>query len=107
MVATRLRLRRQALALSVTAVAARTHISIRMIEAIETGDFAAFRGRVFALGCVRSYAQMLGIATDELLDAFESETRFTWTPEDIVVAPKRLRKPGPYWGRHGQISMFF
>jgi cytoskeletal protein RodZ len=95
----RLRARREALGLDIAAACVSTGVPRWLIEAMEAGEFARFRAHVTAGGALRSYARLLGLAEGPLLVVIESG-------EEHVVAPRRLRRPGCFWGRRGHISLF-
>lgn len=48
-------------------------IRIGLLEALEGGDLNSLPGRAYALGFVRSYAEYLGIDSDEAADRFKDE----------------------------------
>lgn len=95
----RMRARREALGIDIASACAGTGVPRWLIEAMEAGEFARFRAHVVAGGALRSYARLLGLAEGPLLVVIESA-------EEIVVAPRRLRRPGCFWGRRGHISLF-
>jgi cytoskeleton protein RodZ len=70
-----LRGRREALGLDERTVATRLCIRRDLIVAIEAGDHARLPGRAYALGFIRSYAQMLGLDTQQLIARFKAETQ--------------------------------
>lgn len=69
----RLRAAREARGLSPADVAARTRITLRHIEALDRGDFAALPGRPYVLGFVRSYARIVGLEEADLAALARSE----------------------------------
>ena len=54
--------------LSVEAVAAELRLSVRVVEALEAGDHRHLPGHAFVRGYVRSYARMVGLPEQQLLD---------------------------------------
>jgi cytoskeletal protein RodZ len=60
-VGARLRAAREAQGLSLKDIAARTRITARHVEALETGDYGTLPGRPYALGFARSYAKAVGL----------------------------------------------
>jgi cytoskeleton protein RodZ len=66
----RLRKERQAQGLDQSRAAAQLHLSDAMIEALETDDFDALPGAVFAQGYLRNYARLLGVPEDEVMGAY-------------------------------------
>ena len=59
---------REAAGLSVSDVAKSLRLSPRHIEALEAGDWAALPGAAFARASLRSYARLLGVPVQALLD---------------------------------------
>jgi len=72
-VAARLRAAREALGLSVKDIAQRTRVTLRHIEALEAGDYAAMPGRPYAIGFARGYALVVGLDGTAIADAVRSE----------------------------------
>jgi cytoskeletal protein RodZ len=69
----RLRAAREAQGLSMTDIAARTRITIRHVQAVDRGDFAALPGRPYVLGFVRNYARAVGLDGAELAEMARNE----------------------------------
>jgi cytoskeleton protein RodZ len=63
-----LREAREAAGLSVSDIAQRLRLSVRHIEALEAGDWAALPGAAFARASLRSYARLLGVPVQTLLE---------------------------------------
>lgn len=59
--------RRESLGLSVQDVSNTTKILNVYIEALENDDFAALPQRVYAVGFVRCYSELLGFDADEMI----------------------------------------
>jgi hypothetical protein len=72
-VAVRLRAAREALGLSAGEVAKRTRITLRHIEALEAGDYAAMPGRPYAIGFARGYARAVELDGTVISDAVRAE----------------------------------
>ncbi len=72
-VADRLRAARQALNLSQADVALRTRVTLRHIEALEAGDYAAMPGRPYAIGFARAYARTVDLDDSDIADAVRAE----------------------------------
>lgn len=70
-----LRGRREALGLDERTVATRLCIRGDLILAIEAGDHARLPGRAYALGFIRSYAQLLGLDAQQVIARFKAETQ--------------------------------
>lgn len=66
----RLQQRRVHVGLSVSEVAARLHLRACIIEAIENDDYEALPEFVFIRGYLRAYSSLLGINSDEVIEAF-------------------------------------
>jgi len=58
---------------------ASTKIQKRYLEALEAQDWDAFPGAVFAQGYLRTYAQYLGLDTQQILKAYARERRIEHT----------------------------
>ncbi|MEO6696686.1 MAG: RodZ domain-containing protein [Gammaproteobacteria bacterium] len=69
---TRLRLGREKLGLTTKDVAAQMHLDPRHIEAIEREDFSSVAAPVFVRGYLRSYARLLNLPADPIVQQYES-----------------------------------
>jgi transcriptional regulator with XRE-family HTH domain len=74
-VSARLVAARQALGLSTDDMALRTRVTLRHIEALETGDYGAMPGRPYAIGFAKAYARVVGLGDAEIADAVRSELK--------------------------------
>jgi transcriptional regulator with XRE-family HTH domain len=72
-VALRLRAAREALGLNAKDIAQRTRITLRHVEAIEAGDYAAMPGRPYAIGFARGYARAVGLDDTVIAEAVRAE----------------------------------
>ena len=72
-VSVRLKAAREALGLSTSDIAKRTRITLRHVEALEAGNYAALPGRPYALGFARSYARDVGLDGTVIADAVRAE----------------------------------
>lgn len=72
-VGSRLRRAREAAGMGIAAIAAQTRISVRQIEAIEAGDYAALPGRTYAVGFSRSLARAVGLDETEVAASTRAE----------------------------------
>jgi cytoskeleton protein RodZ len=79
---------RRQLGLSVQEVADRIRVRREFLEALEAMNVKLLPGRAYALAFLRSYAQVLGLNTDEIVDQFQSECALS--RED---AEKQIRNP--------------
>ncbi len=66
----RLRSAREANGLSTSDVAASLHLNARAIEALENGQYGSLGGRAFVAGYVRSYAKVVGLDAETLLNDY-------------------------------------
>jgi len=90
--------------LSLEDVSEETKIPRAMLEHIETDNFDAMPAKVYARGFIKSYAQMLGLDTEYILNKYEVQTGQTHTSkgdrweletevvEEIVAPPRILKK---------------
>jgi cytoskeleton protein RodZ len=67
-----LRAGREALGLSVDAVAQQLKLSPRQVHALEVGDFSLLPGRTFVRGFVRNYARLVRLDAEHVLGALPS-----------------------------------
>ena len=67
----RLRLAREKLGLTTKDVAAQMHLDLRHIEAIEREDFNSVAAPVFVRGYLRSYARLLNLSADRIVQQYE------------------------------------
>lgn len=63
--------RRKRTGVHLQAVADRTKIGIRYLEAIEAGDYRALPGGIIALNFLRQYAEAVGVDPAPLLQDYE------------------------------------
>ena len=84
-----LRSARERMGLGVVQAAERLHVDASVIEALETGRFAALGAPVFARGHLRRYAELLGV-DERPLQARYAATREAATPPDLTALPHAL-----------------
>jgi len=91
---------REKAGLSLEDVSGETKIPRRMLEYLETDNFDAFPARVYARGFLKSYAELLGLDVDYILNKFEVQTTQDhksrgdmWEIETEVVE-ERIAPPG-------------
>lgn len=83
-----LRARREALGWDLGEIATALRIRLPYLEAIERGDLKAVPGNAYALGFLRSYANILGLDPEPLCRRFRSEARdVNRKPELAFPAP--------------------
>jgi cytoskeleton protein RodZ len=64
---------REAQGLKLEQVSAETRIPMRHLQAIEAGDFASLPGRTYATGFSRTYAKLLGLDAEDVLERVRAE----------------------------------
>lgn len=85
-VARRLRERREALGLDLTAAQEATRIRMRYLQALEAADASVFPGEVYLKGYLRSYCEFLGLEPRTIIEDYERE-RMTATAGDSPPVP--------------------
>jgi cytoskeleton protein RodZ len=68
-----LRERRLVLGLDEKAIASQLRIRKDQLIAIETGDYERLPGRTYAIGFIRSYARLVGLDAERLVEQFKGE----------------------------------
>ncbi|MFT3706975.1 MAG: helix-turn-helix domain-containing protein [Archangium sp.] len=82
-----LREQRQLRALSVDEIASRTKISPTLVAALEEGERERFPERIFLLNYLRSYATVVGLSADEVVNRFDEMPS---APKAEAFDPKAL-----------------
>ncbi|MCF8707731.1 helix-turn-helix domain-containing protein [Rhizorhapis sp. SPR117] len=95
----KLRMGRQAMKLELEDVAARTRVPLRLLKALETGDYAALPGSTYCIGFSRAYARAVGLdevqiarevrAELEAQDAMTGSRYEAFEPADPARVPPR------------------
>ncbi|MDF1629167.1 MAG: DUF4115 domain-containing protein [Alcanivoracaceae bacterium] len=67
----RLRSGRQALGFSEADIAARMHLSVSYIRALETDDYKRLPNAAFVRGYIKNYAKLVNLPADELVSLFQ------------------------------------
>ncbi len=83
---------RRARGLSVTDVSAKLKLAPRQIEALEADDYSALPGALFTRGFIRSYARLLGVDPEPLLEAAGG---LLPAAESRLLTPKSSNIPFP------------
>ena len=83
----RLRQARRANNISVRDVAKELHLDEYKVRALEKNDFAVLGAPVFAKGHLRKYAELVGVATDDIMTDYYQMNRAMGVPP--VVGPRR------------------
>lgn len=65
-----LRRAREALNLQIEQAARQLHLDVRLLKALEADDFSALPGTTYAYGYIRSYAKLLKISEEDILQQF-------------------------------------
>lgn len=66
-----LRMAREARNLTQEAVAKQLHIDISLVRALEEDDYGKFAAPIFVTGNLRTYARLLGVAPEPLIEAYQ------------------------------------
>lgn len=94
----RLKKRRESLGLTLADVASYLNLRISIIEAIEENDYNHIPKLVFARGYLRSYAKLLNLPSNEIIDSF-NQLKWPEMPSDIPAHPlKAGQKKAPKKG---------
>ncbi len=98
---------REAAGLTCEAVAERLNLLLTQVVALEQNDFKRFPGETFVKGHLRSYARLLKLDCDRVLQAYcgttpempkaPAETVFNWRPV-------RLNQATPQWRRYSGLA---
>jgi cytoskeleton protein RodZ len=86
----RLRQAREASGLSQLDVAQRLHLNVNLIQALEDNNKEALPAQIYLVGYLRSYARLLNLPADRIIDAAQVEPQPTATllPENIDYRPR-------------------
>ena len=98
----RLREARERQKVSLHAIAEKTNISVRFLDAIEKNQFDKLPGGIFTRGFIRSYASQVGLDPDATVEQFLSDEP-AQRDDDIDEAPARTQGDGPALG-HARCS---
>lgn len=86
-----LREAREARNISIEHAANQLHLDVRLLKAIEADDFSALPGTAYAYGYLRSYAKLLKVPEEEVLQKFLQKTQIdsnALVPEHMTFAVK-------------------
>ncbi len=92
-----LRKHREARRMSVEEVSRATRVPVASVERIEADQFDELPGEVFVRGFLKSYAQAVGLSSDEVLARYTASRRVAWVTPLPLTTPTR---PAP-GGRFG------
>jgi cytoskeleton protein RodZ len=90
-IGTRLRAAREKKSLTVLQAAEKLHVDPRIIESLESEDFAALGAAVYARGHLRHYAELIGEQAAELQELYSNSTRAAPAQPDLT----RISRPPP------------
>ena len=91
----RLRQAREALNLSQQDVARQLHLNVNLIQALEDNNEEALPAKTYLVGYLRSYARLLNLPADDIIEAVQLEPQPTTTllPENIDYRPRLRIQP--------------
>lgn len=91
----RLRLTREDLHLSKDEVAHHLHLDVQIVEALETDNFDALPSPAYICGYLRSYARILKLPEDEIVNAYSKgqEINAALIPESVSIEPEKQMNP--------------
>ena len=92
-----LRRTREAQGLTLEEISDMTKISVRYLEAIESGDYSVIPAKVYAQGFIRNYANVLGLDGAELSARFGRTERslYAGALDDLATARVGRMQKGP------------
>ena len=70
-------------------VAAKLHLATRQIEALEQDDYSSLPGVTYVRGYLKSYALLLGLSPEPILEAHTRLTAAPVTPDFRTIAPQK------------------
>lgn len=90
--------RRKELRMSLESVERTTHIRVKYLELIESGDYANLEDNVYSKGYVKNYADLLGFDTKAILRIYSQERHDYELAQNIKpgkkkAVPKTYRSP--------------
>ena len=91
----RLRLAREDLHLSKDEVAHHLHLDVQIVEALETDNFDNLPSPAYICGYLRSYARILKLPEDEIVNAYSKgqEINAALIPESVSIEPEKQMNP--------------
>jgi len=70
-------------------VAAKLHLATRQIQALEQDDYSSLPGATYVRGYLKSYALLLGLSPEPVLEAHTRLTAVPATPDFSALAPQK------------------
>lgn len=89
-IGTRLRAAREKKGLTVLQAAEKIHVDPRILESLESEDFAALGAAVYVKGHMRHYAELVGEQPAELQELYTNSTRAAPVQPDLTHIPRGL-----------------
>lgn len=92
-----LRDKREERRMSIAEIARATRMPVSSVERIEADQFDELPGEVFVRGFLKSYAQAVGLSSDEVLARYTASRRVAWVtplPMPSASRPARGRRVG-------------
>lgn len=89
-IGTRLRAAREKKGLTVLQAAEKMHVDPRILESLESEDFAALGAPVYVKGHMRHYAELVGEQPAELQELYTNSTRAAPVQPDLTHIPRGL-----------------
>src|SRR3954453_23622502 len=77
------------------AISQSTKLSMRQLEAIESGDFKKLPGGIYVISYIRQYARAIDFDEGELLEWYRAATVAAEAPDEQPAKPASTRFLGP------------
>lgn len=100
----RLRLGREALGLSEADIAARMHLSMSYIRALESDDYKRLPEGAFVRGYIKNYAKLVNLPADELVSLYQQINQESRVEEPAALPPKGLSQDRRLWWVGGAVG---
>lgn len=85
---------RQEQDISLEEISEETKIQVRILKALEDGDFSVFAGEVYLKGVLRNYSKVVGLDPDEMIGLYNQLRKQEMSPrEEEKKAKERIVKP--------------
>jgi cytoskeletal protein RodZ len=91
-----LRRHREAKRMSVEEVSRATRVPTASVERIEADQFDELPGEVFVRGFLRSYAQAVGLSSDDVLARYTASRRVAWVTPLPLSSPTKPARGGRF-----------
>ncbi|MEE4251033.1 MAG: RodZ domain-containing protein [Alcanivoracaceae bacterium] len=100
----RLRSGREALGLSEADIAARMHLSVSYIRALEADDYERLPDAAFVRGYIKNYAKLVNLPADELANLFKQINQESRAEEPAPSPPEPVSRDRRLWWVGGVIG---